>query len=84
MEMLQVRLTILTQQFRNRIQRKQNVSDTEVNPQFLTLHEAVEVFEKQFITQTLEQHHWHKVQTARVLGIGRKTLYRKMKQFGLM
>ena len=83
MEMLQVRLTILEQQFRNRVRRQPNVSDTEVNQPSLTLHEAVKAFEKQFITQTLEQHHWRKVQTAQALGIGRKTLYRKMKKFGL-
>jgi len=84
MDTLQVRVTILTQQFRNRVQRKPNVSDTEINQPSLTLHEAVDAFEKQFITRALEQHHWHKVQTARALGIGRKTLYRKMKQFDLL
>jgi DNA-binding response OmpR family regulator len=84
MEMLQVRLTIITQQSRNRARRKQNVPGIEVNQQSLTLYKAVEAFEKQFILQTLEHHHWHKVQTAQALGIGRKTLYRKMKQFGLL
>jgi len=83
-ETLQVRLTIITQQFRNCVRHKQNVSGIEVDQQSLTLHEAVEAFEKQFITRVLEQHHWHKVQTARVLGIGRKALYRKMKQFDLL
>jgi len=83
-EILQVRLTVITQQFRNRARHKQNVPDIEVNQQSLTLYEAVEAFEKQFITRALEQHHWHKVQTARALGIGRKTLYRKMKQFDLL
>ncbi len=84
MDTLQVRVTILTQQFRNRVQRKPNVSDTEVNQPSLTLHEAVDAFEKQCILQTLEHHHWRKVRTAQALGIGRKTLYRKMKQFGLL
>ena len=48
------------------------------------LQEAVDAFEKQFLRRMLEQHHWHKVQTAQALDIGRKTLYRKMKQFDLL
>jgi PAS domain S-box-containing protein len=48
------------------------------------LQEALEAFEKQFLQKVLEQHHWHKSNTAEALGIGRKTLYRKMKQFGLI
>jgi DNA-binding NtrC family response regulator len=48
------------------------------------LQEILEAFEKQVLLKALEQHRWHKVQTAQTLGIGRKTLYRKMKQFGLM
>jgi len=49
-----------------------------------TLQEILEAFEKQVLLKALEQHRWHKVKTAQTLGIGRKTLYRKMKQFGLM
>ena len=48
------------------------------------LQEAVEAFEKQFLQNMLEYHRWHKSETAQALGIGRKTLYRKMKQFGLI
>ncbi|MCP4402604.1 MAG: response regulator [bacterium] len=84
MDMLRVRLTILTQQFRHRVQRKPHVSGTAIEQPSPTLHEMVETFEKHCILHTLEQHHWHKVHTAQVLGISRKTLYRKMKQFGLM
>lgn len=46
--------------------------------------EAVEAFEKQFLRKMLQQRRWHKSETAQALGIGRKTLYRKMKQFGLI
>lgn len=53
-----------------------------VQPQ--NLQKALDTFEKTFLTKVLEQHHWHKTQTAQALGIGRKTLYRKMKQFGLL
>ena len=48
------------------------------------LQEALDSFEKQFLRKMLEQHRWHKSHTADALGIGRKTLYRKMKQFGLL
>ncbi len=84
MDMLRVRLTVLTQQFRHRVQRKPHVPDAAFNQPSPTLHEMVETFEKHSILQALEQHHWHKVHTPQVLGISRKTLYRKMKQFGLM
>ncbi len=58
------------------------VLETEVESK--NLQEAVEAFEKQLLLRTLEQHHWHKIQTAQALDIGRNTLYRKMKQFDLL
>ncbi|MCP4396500.1 MAG: Fis family transcriptional regulator, partial [bacterium] len=57
-----------------------------VSPQIeegLELHEAVETFEKQYITRTLEQQHWHRGNTATALGLPRRTLHRKMKKLGL-
>ncbi len=84
METLQVRLTILTQQIHKRINSNPIVSVFQDIPLSLTLQQAVEAFEKQFILRTLEQHHWNKSQTAQTLGIGRKTLYRKMQQLGLL
>jgi DNA-binding NtrC family response regulator len=48
------------------------------------LADAVDEFEKQVILRMLEQHHWHKGQTAAALGIERKALYRKMKKLGLI
>ena len=48
------------------------------------LADAVAEFEKQVILRMLEQHHWHKGQTAKALGIERKTLYHKMKKLGLL
>jgi DNA-binding NtrC family response regulator len=48
------------------------------------LQEILDAFEKQLLQKMLEQHHWKKTKTAQALGIGRKTLYRKMKQFGLL
>ncbi len=83
MEVLQARLLIIERQIHNSVRRKHNMSGAEINQQSLTLHEAVEAFEKHFITQVLEHYHWRKIQTARALGIERRTLYRKIKKFGL-
>lgn len=49
-----------------------------------SLREAVASFEKSFIMKALGQHNWHKSRTASAMGISRKTLFRKMKDFGLM
>jgi len=48
-----------------------------------SLNSALEAFEKQFIEETLKQHKWKKSKTAILLGVSRKTLFRKMKQHGL-
>ena len=61
----------------------QEIAESEAIRQSLTLQGAIEVFEKQFLIKMLEQHHWQKNRTAQALGIERKTLYRKMKKFGL-
>jgi DNA-binding NtrC family response regulator len=45
----------------------------------ITLDEA----EKEIIGFTLNQHQGNKSKVAEVLGIGRKTLYRKLKEFNL-
>ncbi|MBT0895145.1 sigma-54 dependent transcriptional regulator [Geobacter hydrogenophilus] len=39
--------------------------------------------EEETIRQALEQYRWNITETAKVLGIGRNTLYRKIKQYGL-
>jgi len=39
--------------------------------------------EEETIKNVLDQHQWHITETARALGIGRNTLYRKIKQFKL-
>ncbi|MCP4400507.1 MAG: sigma-54-dependent Fis family transcriptional regulator, partial [bacterium] len=59
------------------------VDDSEVMQQSLTLQDAIETFEKQFLMKTLERHHWQKAKAATTLGIERRTLYRKIKKFGL-
>jgi DNA-binding NtrC family response regulator len=39
--------------------------------------------ERIVIQETLARHGWNRVETARVLGIGLRTLYRKIKEYGL-
>jgi two-component system NtrC family response regulator len=40
--------------------------------------------EAETIKMALEQYRWNISETAKALGIGRNTLYRKIKQFGLL
>jgi len=47
------------------------------------LAEAIEEFERQMILKALEQTRWHRSQAAHLLGISRKTLFRKMRQYGI-
>ena len=49
----------------------------------MLLREAVRHFEKTYITDILEQNKWNRTKTADVLGMGRKTLYLKIKQLGI-
>ncbi len=44
------------------------------------LKEAMNRFEKAYITRILDQHQWNRKTTAKALSIGRKTLYTKMTQ----
>jgi transcriptional regulator with PAS, ATPase and Fis domain len=44
------------------------------------LRKAAQQFERQHILQLLEYHRWSRTETAKALGIQRKTLYTKMKQ----
>jgi PAS domain S-box-containing protein len=46
-------------------------------------HEVMDEFEKKLILGVLEQHRWNKSKTAAVLGIPRRTLYRKMARYGI-
>jgi PAS domain S-box-containing protein len=48
-----------------------------------SLSSVLEAFEKQFISETLKSQKWKKTKTATLLGVSRKTLFRKMKQHGL-
>ncbi|MDX9745494.1 MAG: sigma 54-interacting transcriptional regulator [Syntrophales bacterium] len=48
-----------------------------------SLNAAVEAFEKRFIEEALKNQKWKKGKAADALGVSRKTLFRKMKQYGL-
>jgi PAS domain S-box-containing protein len=48
------------------------------------LREVTKQAQKDAVLKALEQTHWQKGQAARLLRIGRKTLYRRMKEHGLL
>jgi len=49
----------------------------------LSLKAAMAHYEKQHLVQMLNAHQWHRARVASVLGIDRRTLFRKMKAHGL-
>ena len=48
------------------------------------LQDAVENFEKNYILKKLEENQWHRTRVASILGIARKTLFRKIYEYGLI
>src|SRR5437868_5261928 len=48
-----------------------------------TLHEARAQYEREFILSKLRENNWNISQTARLLGLERSYLYRKMKTYGI-
>ena len=55
----------------------------EVDGQVLTLHDARERFERDYILRTLAAQQGNISRTADVLGVERSNLYRKMRAFGI-
>lgn len=51
---------------------------------WLTLDERVNEAERRIIEESLRRHNFHRIRTARELGISRVTLYNKMKKFGML
>ena len=49
-----------------------------------SLKPALADFEKKFILNVLNKNRWHKTRSARELGMSRKTLFRKMRCYGLL
>ena len=52
-------------------------------PRASTLHEARAQYEREFIISKLKENNWNVSQTARLLGLERSYLYRKMKAYGI-
>ncbi len=50
----------------------------------LSLNEAVERFERHYIPRILQKHGGYKAKTAETLKVDRKTLYRKLKKYGMV
>ncbi|MCE5334123.1 MAG: Fis family transcriptional regulator, partial [Desulfobacteraceae bacterium] len=48
-----------------------------------SLAERLETYEKEILENCLIQNLWHRGRTAAALGIDRKTLFTRMKQYGL-
>ena len=49
----------------------------------MPLGDAVAAFEKAYIAHLLKEHQWHRSRVAEFLGIDRRTLFRKIKAYGL-
>jgi PAS domain S-box-containing protein len=58
-----------------------SVSAIAMNTAGLSLPEAVNAFEKRMITEALAKNQDHKINTAKMLGIPRSTLHRKLKEY---
>ena len=48
-----------------------------------TLRAAVHEFEQRYIRRLLDRHHWHRTKVAKILGVDRRTLLRKIRALGL-
>ncbi|MCK5682645.1 sigma-54-dependent Fis family transcriptional regulator, partial [bacterium] len=60
-----------------------NLQNKDIIDNSIPLRKAVEKFEKNHIRNILQQNQWHKGKSAKFLEISRKTLFRKMKTYGL-
>ena len=47
------------------------------------LREAISYFEKRYVTRLLEQNQWRRGKVADILGVDRRTLFRKIKEYGI-
>jgi len=47
------------------------------------LHSAMARFEREFLQEVLHEHQWHRGRAAAALDINRKTLFKKIKQYGI-
>jgi len=56
----------------------------EMNPSGLNLKQKVEFYEKDLLLAALNQSNWNRNKALKLLNIPRRTLYHKMKKFGLI
>ena len=61
----------------------QELSPLQTDNPNLPLHDAINAFEKRYIEHLLNANQWHRSRVAELLGIDRRTLFRKMKAYGL-
>ncbi|MDZ7762542.1 MAG: sigma 54-interacting transcriptional regulator [Desulfovermiculus sp.] len=61
----------------------QNPNFGEAGTEHLKLQEVLEAREKEYIEYLLHEYRWHRSKVAEILGVDRRTLFRKMKTHGL-
>ena len=66
------------------IGKAQEAARTVIKNKNFNLKQNVALVEKEIILKTLEQFHWNRQRTAKELGITRVTLFRKMKDYGML
>jgi PAS domain S-box-containing protein len=54
-----------------------------IRPKEGLLRDAVGHFEREYILKQLERYHWHRSKVASELGIDRRTLFKKMRSYGV-
>jgi transcriptional regulator with PAS, ATPase and Fis domain len=59
------------------------LEDEKPSVEALSFNEAIEAFEKRLLARALAQNYWHQGKTAAMLNIPPKTLYRKIRKYGL-
>jgi two-component system response regulator AtoC len=74
---------IMTEDLPFSIQAKNHGVEPQLNPG-TTLKEIVSDVERQVILKTLQEHNWNRTAAAEALGLNRRSLYAKMKDFGLL
>lgn len=64
--------------------KAEDVSNPEPAKTIQSLQTVTADFEKKYIIRALEENQWHRTKVASLLGINRKTLFKKMKHYGLI
>ncbi|HPN40264.1 MAG: sigma-54-dependent Fis family transcriptional regulator [Candidatus Cloacimonetes bacterium] len=77
---------VILQQLRNKISQQRNGGNTGME-KFLTIpsiRESTAAFEREYLIHYLDENAWQVSKTAAAIGIERTTLYKKMKQLGIV